>query len=417
MSTAAPCPCGEPLGERYGPEQVCWPCWARVHGGNGDEPKPGQYEPYLVAEMLDREAGIRYVKPSSNGRGPDQTKLRVLDTHQLLTTPPEPIEWLAEGIYAAGKLTLFGGREKGGKSLVQLALAVRMASGRGEIAGIAVKPGRVLIVDAENGERETHRRLRAIGLAPEHADQLVCVEARGFDLRENLGEVGDLIGRYGPDLVLLDSFRALWRGDERDEAQVADALDPLRELAHDRQIAIGLTHHAQKAGDEYRGSSAIGACVEWVVMLSRVRDDADRTRRKMSNPLARFAREREDRWLKICSDSDDGPVTIDAVEPYRRPKPRDDKAQAVLDALTKDVQSAREIADETEISKSTVHRILRDLNGEELADQKAGGWTVPVSHPVNSGGTVGTVLDEEAKDDEQARAERLFKEYGGPDES
>ena len=91
-------------------------------------------------------------------------ELRTLDTHALLTTSPPPVKWLADGIYAAGKLTLFGGREKGGKSLVQMLLATTMASGGGQVAGITVAPGRVLLVDAENGESELHRRLRATRL-------------------------------------------------------------------------------------------------------------------------------------------------------------------------------------------------------------------------------------------------------------
>jgi hypothetical protein len=350
-----------------------------------------------------------------NGHGPDWGKLRVLDTHRLVTTPPEPLDWIAEGIYARGKLTLFGGREKGGKSLVQLGLAVCMASGGGEIAGISVKPGTVLIIDAENGEREIHRRLRAIGLKPEHSERLVCAEARGFDLREDLGQVVDLIDRYEPDLLLLDSFRALWRGDERDEAQVADALDPLRELSHDRVLAAGLTHHAQKAGEEYRGSSAIGASVEWVVMLSRVRDDLDRTRRKLSNPLARFAREREDRWLSICSEGDDGPVWLDGAEAFKRPKPRDETAQAVMDTLTGDVKSRSEIARLAGLSPSTTARILRDLKNDGLAVETAGGWVAAADHadqPLYRRGQRGQAHDEQATPEHEALFERVSGEYG-----
>jgi AAA domain/NrS-1 polymerase HBD domain/IclR helix-turn-helix domain len=334
----------------------------------------------IAVATTHREEGpmLNLKEPASstgrNGHGPDPGKLRVLDTRRLLTTPPPPLNWLVDGIFAQGKLTLVGGREKGGKSLVQLVLAACMASGGGEVAGITVQAGRVLLVDAENGERETHRRLRAVGLDLVHASELVCVEARGFDLRSDLGQITSLIDRYEPALLLLDSFRALWRGDERDEAAVAAALDPLRDLAHDRDLAIGLTHHAQKAGDEYRGSSAIGASVEWVAMLSRVRADPDRTRRKLSTPLCRFAREREDRWLSILSQSDDGPITLAAAAAYRPSKPRDEKSQAVLDALTDDPQSGREIARQADVKEPTVRRILRDLDGDGLVEKRPSGW-------------------------------------------
>ena len=196
---------------------------------------------------------------------------------------------------------MFGGREKRGKSLVQLALAVCMASGGGAAGGIEVKAGRVLLIDAENGEREIHRRVRAMGLTAEHAHNLAIAEARGFELRKHLDMVAELARDHRADLVLLDSFRSLWRGDERDEAEVAAALDPLRDLAHGTETAFSLVHHAQKGGEEYRGSSAIGACIDWCVMLDRDRDDPDKTRRRLANPLARFAAERADRWLTVRS--------------------------------------------------------------------------------------------------------------------
>jgi AAA domain len=247
---------------------------------------------------------------------PRPSKLRVLDTFGLATNAPKPVDWLAEGVLARGKLAMPGGREKRGKSLLVLACAVCAASGGGEVAGIRVKAGRWLIVDGENGENEIHRRLRALGLAPAHAENLILVEARGFNLSTDLGGFEDLLDRYRPDAAVLDSFRACWRGDERDDAEVAATLDPLRDLAHDGGIGTGLVHQARKNGDEYRGSTAIGACVEWVAMLSREPGDPDKTRRRLTTPLARFAPERDDRWLSIRSDGDEGPISIVAAEPY-----------------------------------------------------------------------------------------------------
>jgi hypothetical protein len=35
------CRCSDPiLGRRYGPDQVCWDCWARAHGSDGSVPEP-----------------------------------------------------------------------------------------------------------------------------------------------------------------------------------------------------------------------------------------------------------------------------------------------------------------------------------------------------------------------------------------
>ena len=243
--------------------------------------------------------------------------LRELDTLRMLTTVPPPLEWLADGIFARGHHTLFGGREKRGKSLVQLVIAAVMASGGGEVAGIKVKPGRVLIVDAENGERMIHRRLRSVVLDPRHASNLLVYEARGFDLRLHLEIVAELARRHRADLVLLDSFRALWIGNERDEGEVTAALQPVTDLAHDRNIAIGLTHHAQKSGEEYRGSSAVGACPDWILRLDRLEEDPrSKTRRRLVNTEARIDEQREPWWFEISSQSDDGPLSLLAAEPY-----------------------------------------------------------------------------------------------------
>jgi hypothetical protein len=319
---------------------------------------------------------LREYESRRNGHRVSQAQLRELDTLALLTGTPPPLRWIAEGVDAEGALTMTGGREKSGKSLLELGISVRGAEGGGSLAGIAVAPAKTLIIDAENGEREIHRRLHAIGLDPVFASRLVIVEVRGFELRQDLDQVADLIDRHRPDRVVMDSFRSLWRGDEHDNAEVAEALDPVRELAHDREVAIDMVHHAQKGGDEYRGSTAIGACVDWVVMLSRVREDEDRTRRKLSNPMARIGRERPDLWLSIKSEDDDGPVRIEKAEPFRRPKPRDEKAQAVLDALDENVQSRSEIAREAGVSSSTAKRILGDLKEQGLAVENSGGWSL-----------------------------------------
>ena len=118
-------------------------------------------------------------------------------------------------------------------------------------------------------------------------------EARGFDLASGLWRIERLVEHHRPDLLLLDSFRSLWRGDERDEAEIAEALYPVSALAHDRGIALSLTHHAKKSGEDYRGSTAIGAVPDWIVMLAREESDTMKARRRLTTLYARIAPERE----------------------------------------------------------------------------------------------------------------------------
>ena len=74
-------------------------------------------------------------EPNVNGAGPVIGRLRLLDMPRLLSTDPEPVNWLIEGLVARGTLTLLVGREKEGKSLLALALAATM------VQGAATSPG------------------------------------------------------------------------------------------------------------------------------------------------------------------------------------------------------------------------------------------------------------------------------------
>jgi hypothetical protein len=151
---------------------------------------------------------------ASAPRGSAAQRLRVLSTSDMLTTEPPPVDWLVEGVVARGTLTMLAGREKEGKSLLCMAFATASSSGGGTVAGIPCHPGRALVVDAENGPAAIHRRVRALGLAVEDASHLTVAEARNFDLRRDLGQLARLLDELEPDLLVLDSWRSLWSGQE-----------------------------------------------------------------------------------------------------------------------------------------------------------------------------------------------------------
>lgn len=275
-------------------------------------------------------AALRIAPDGENdaGRAP---VLRVLDMHRLLSTDPEPVPWIAEPLLARGAVTMLAGREGQGKSMLALALAAAIGHGS-TIAGIACEQGRVLVVDAENGEREAHRRVRGLGVRP---GALVYAEADGFNLRAHLGQLGVLLAEHRPDVLVLDSFRSLAPGlDENDSAPVEATLGPLRGLARRHDCAVLVLHHAAKASDGYRGSTAIGAAVEIGFTLARERDDPQaRTRRRLTNWKCRLAPESEPRWLALEANA--GRILIGNAEPFARTTPgpsrEDDLAQRLAD--------------------------------------------------------------------------------------
>jgi hypothetical protein len=234
--------------------------------------------------------------------------LRVLDTERMLVTEPPPVPWIAEPLLARGAVTMLVGREGHGKSLLALALAAGIGHG-GSVAGIACAPGRVLLIDAENGEAEIHRRVRGLGVKP---GTLITVEAQQFDLREDARDVEMLLRKVRPEVLVLDSLRSLAPGlDENDSGPVEAALGPLRGLSRTHQCATLIVHHAGKANNGYRGSTAIGAAVELGFRLDRAGEDPHR--RTLTCWKSRLAPEPPPRTLAI--EAGDGRITFTAAEP------------------------------------------------------------------------------------------------------
>lgn len=242
-----------------------------------------------------------------------RAKLRVLDVARMLSTPPPPVPYVVEPLAVKGTLTMLAGTHGTGKSMLALALAT--ATGHGaQLAGMDCKQGTALYVDAENGEHEAHRRLHGFGA---DADRLVYVEADGFHLGRDLADLDELLKRYAPTLLVLDSLRSLWPGgDENDSGEVAECIDPLRNLVRRHGAAALLLHHAGKGGSyDYRGSTALGASVELGFTLARHAEDSQkRNRRELRCWKCRPAPEPEARWVAL--EAQDGRATIGTAGPY-----------------------------------------------------------------------------------------------------
>jgi AAA domain len=311
----------------------------------------------------------------------------------MLASEPPPVEWLLDGVAARGHVTLLAGREKQGKSLLVLGLAAASVSGGASVAGIECDPCRVLVVDAENGEREIHRRVRKLGLTQSSVGRLAYRCAVGFDLRAGLAELRAATEEERPDLLVLDSFRSLWRGNENDTGEAAAALDPLRHLAHQLNVGIVLIHHQGKQGIGYRGSTSIGASAEHLLSLERVSGDPDRTRRKLSNDGGcRFDAEVADRWLSIEADPRLGFLVIDPAEPFDTSDDEAARTAPVREAISSRIEAlltptakrrpelARAV--NRDPKDQTVRRALRELAEAGLAKETPEGWVSGCQVPI-----------------------------------
>jgi hypothetical protein len=326
----------------------------------------------------------------------DLRSLRRLDVLAMVRESPPEVPWVIEGLVVRGMVTVLNGREGEGKSLLAGALAAGVATGTAE-AGMVCQRGGVVIVDAENGAYEIHRRVHTLELPSEGIE---IYEAAGFDLRRGLSELELLLERHRPSLLILDSFRSLWRGEENDSREVASALDPLRDLVRRYEAGTALLHHSGKsANSPYRGSSAIGASAELGFKLTRHTDDPQIGRRCLECWKCRPAPEPARRWLALQVEA--GRVYIDQADapdgegdPERAAPVRSDLRPRVEAVLTETPQARADIARAVgrKSKDRSVGRVLAELEhdgrAEKVGPETRPGWKVASGNPPRGAATL-----------------------------
>ena len=326
----------------------------------------------LRAEVKTEIAKVNGQKSNSTG---DRYGGRILDVATMLQQPDEPIPWRCRDLAADGFLSVLAGKGGEGKSWLALTLACGVARGA-TAAGISCTLGRSLIFDAENGPKLTIRRFRAAQVTDLAVQP---VDAGGLRITTDIGWFKKTIEDHRAQFVVFDSLRVLSSGAKENDSDVMEPIvNALKQLARDTGAAVLLIHHRGKnVESDYRGTSVIGDQTDMMFRLERVKGDPEgRTRRKITTLKCRIEEEPEPRWVQIATDRAQGLVYVDAAEPYddEGARPRDSHREDVLGALGGIGRSERSIAKATGVPRSTVQRLLDDLDAEGLAARNVDGW-------------------------------------------
>lgn len=226
----------------------------------------------------------------------------------LLQNEPPPIPWIVPGFLAKKSVTLMYGDPGVGKSLIALAMAKAVTEGE-DIMNLQCMKSNVMLMDAENGQDEMHRRIRALGFT----QGLHPCEVSNFSLEVNFEDFEHQLLFSGmgkdPGVIVLDSLRTLWpEGDENDSGTVTNFLSMLQRTARNFNCAIILIHHPNKGGG-FRGSGALSAVPEIVIRVGRRSKDMDETRRFLQWEKCRLGPARSMKWFAIQG-SERGAVQI-----------------------------------------------------------------------------------------------------------
>lgn len=201
------------------------------------------------------------------------------DDFMKLSTPP--IVFLVDGILVSGSATLFSAREKAGKGLFLIDLAISVANGA-PFLDRAVMEGPVIYMALEENASTLQNRI----LARDNGEggypfYLVRLDGSDdgqqfqLDRNEDIAGLLELIEEIQPVLVIIDTLREAHSGRENESDDMAPRLRAIRAVSHQTNTAIIVSHHAGKASGSYRGSTAIRASFDDELLFTREDDESD----------------------------------------------------------------------------------------------------------------------------------------------
>jgi replicative DNA helicase len=255
---------------------------------------------------------LEEVRASGLGDG-----LTVQTIEEFLDVPPgaDDYDWIVPGLLERGDRLILTGMEGAGKSTLFRQMAITIAAGIHPFSGEFTEPKRVLMIDCENTERHTRRKIR-----PLHAqarllgrpvdEKNLWIECRpaGMDLAldQDVSWLLRQVAAVCPDIVMIGPLyrlapRALQTDDEA--APVIAALNLIRA----RDCCVLLEAHAGHATGvggrrdlRPRGSSAFLGWPEFGYGLRFSDDEHSRTERTVD--LVGWRGDRDDRdWPEMLT--------------------------------------------------------------------------------------------------------------------
>lgn len=236
-----------------------------------------QFAAALAAEEdpAAREAMIKRARMQALNQVPAEAFEPPITTlGDYLATPIEvPAAIVAPTIVVRGELTATLGRAGKGKTTFNLNRLIKWSAGRplfdslingaGEAYLMPEKPLKVLIIENEGSAGMFHHKM---GVMVNNSEDLLTDDDRelikanvhiwgdggysGLKLDDptQLSQVRAGVEKYSPDIVFVEPFRSLWKGEENSSTEMANMVDALVALATDYNCGVVISHHERKSG-------------------------------------------------------------------------------------------------------------------------------------------------------------------------
>ncbi len=235
--------------------------------------------------------------------------------HQVTAMAPQPVDWLWHGFVAPGNLTLLTSQWKAGKTTLLSLLLSRRKQG-GQLAGLAVKPGKTVVVSEEPLSLWAERARRH-----DFGGQ-VCFLSQPFraipkpeEWQALLDRILALRRQHGIDLAVFDPLAPFLRSENHAHSML-ETLLPLRVLTGNG-LAVWLLHHPGKGekpiGQAARGSGALLGHVDISIEMRHPGGDP-LTRQRRFLALSRHAETQRRLLLELNAEGGDYLPVVDPLE-------------------------------------------------------------------------------------------------------
>lgn len=325
-----------------------------------------------VAATPDEARRLRIANMAGVDDPPPNTeppKTRWHSGQELYETAPAEVPWVWHGYMAAGIVTLFAGRHKGGKSTLLFCLIRSIVDGHHQFLGHDINNGHVVLL-TEEGPETLRAKLEPITPEGRERIRVMCrndVMPRGeFTWAHAINEAGLEALQWGANIVIVDTF-AFWAQirDENDNALMQEVVSVLGELTA-KGLSVLIVHHHRKSGgedgDAIRGGSGLQGAVDLIVEMVRPPDTADddeSTERELRAigrfpeiPEAMRIRLEGDGWYRAVGEGTRAQMKALSAE---------GKIRAYLRDQYPDTPTLKDIEEDCVVARTTAQRVLQSM--------------------------------------------------------
>lgn len=202
-------------------------------------------------------------------------QLEFISFKDLRNTEFPPNKWIVNGLIPDNGITIISGQPKSGKSFLTLDLGISLATGKNFLGEFGVQKTGILLISKEDPQRLINERIKQLTDEEDLAIEF-CTENQLFlDTNEYIDEILKRTKEKGIKVIIIDSFRRIFKGDENSSQVVSEVHNRFKTLINEGLTIIFVHHHGKegffkKSGPQkLRGSSDILAMVDCLLSVEK----------------------------------------------------------------------------------------------------------------------------------------------------